>query len=140
MGAHVYARQLGPVLQRLGRRDEVVRCLITAMREQSVGSGTTVLKVSVANDTSSIHPSQDMPFLWWRSLVLRLSTPHLSHTSNDGACPLFTVHATQPSEEHHCFPPYPQAGIRSTPIFVSTLGEIYSELTWYPCDCFCPML
>lgn len=59
VGARVYARQLGPVLQRLGRRDEVVRCLITAMREQSVESGTTVLKVLVANDTSSIHPSQE---------------------------------------------------------------------------------
>lgn len=147
MGAHAFARQLGPVLQRLDRRDEVIRCLMTAVREQSVGSGTTVLKVSVANDTSSIHPSQEYAIFVVEEpdaeIIYLTSVAHLI----DGACPLFTVHVTQPSEELYCFPAYPQAGIRSTPICVSYglkgAGPFAGDLLrtdMVPMWLLCPML
>lgn len=76
-------------------------------------------------------------------IIYPTSVAHL----NDGTCPLFTVHVTQPSEELHCFPAYPQAGIRSTPICVSYglkgAGPFAGDLLrtdMVPMWLLCPML
>lgn len=76
-------------------------------------------------------------------IIYPTSVAHL----NDGTCLLFTVHVTQPSEELHCFPAYPQAGIRSTPICVSYglkgAGPFAGDLLrtdMVPMWLLCPML
>lgn len=69
--------------------------------------------------TRSIYPSQEYAiFVVEESGAEIIYSTSVAQLQMMVLVPFFTVHATQPSEELHCFSPYPQAGIRSTPICV----------------------